>query len=86
MKANCYKCQYRGTIPGDTHSCCKHPALGEKQDLFNLLEGIMSGIAQKAANELQIMADKHGIQNGWFMWPANFDPAWLTNCNGFTEK
>ena len=24
-KPNCYECRYRGTIPGDAHSCCRHP-------------------------------------------------------------
>lgn len=25
MKPDCYKCKYRGNLPGDAHSCCKHP-------------------------------------------------------------
>ena len=25
MKPNCYDCNHRGGIPGDAHSCCKHP-------------------------------------------------------------
>lgn len=23
-KPNCYECKYRGTIPGDCHSCCSN--------------------------------------------------------------
>jgi hypothetical protein len=28
----------------------------------------------------------HGICNGWFIWPINFDPVWLENCDGFESK
>lgn len=24
-KPDCYKCRHRGTVPGDCHSCCRHP-------------------------------------------------------------
>lgn len=35
---------------------------------------------------LNIVGSPHGIEHGWFMWPFNFDPTWLLNCNGFEEK
>jgi hypothetical protein len=38
------------------------------------------------AAKLDIRAEKHGVVSGWFMWPVNFDPIWLRNCNGFTPK
>lgn len=25
MQGACYDCRYRGSVPGDTHSCCKNP-------------------------------------------------------------
>jgi len=28
----------------------------------------------------------HGVKNGWFMWPLNFDPTWLISCDGFSDK
>jgi len=28
----------------------------------------------------------HGIRNGWFNWPLNFDPVWLIDCTGFSDK
>ena len=61
VKPNCYKCKYRGDIPGDAHSCCKN------------------------ANA-KVSGHKHGIKNGWFFWPFNFDPVWLVSCTGFEEK
>ena len=27
-----------------------------------------------------------GIQGGWFMWPRNFDPTWLLECDGFSTE
>jgi hypothetical protein len=32
---------------------------------------------------LKVVGNPVGIQNGWFMWPFNFDPTWLRECNGF---
>jgi hypothetical protein len=36
--------------------------------------------------ELGVVGNPHGIKNGWFFWPLNFDPVWLEACNGFTER
>lgn len=79
-KADCYKCEYRGGVPGDTHSCCRYPgndtnifAFFEKCNLLNMVK-------------LNIRAETHGVRNGWFFWPVNFDPVWLINCDGFTQK
>lgn len=33
-----------------------------------------------------VKGNAHGIKNGWFFWPFNFDPTWLQSCDGFTEK
>lgn len=78
-KPNCYSCIHRGTIPGDAHSCCHYP--GNKTGMFDLF-------IQPANNaeKLNIKAHPHGVRNGWFMWPVNFDPVWLLNCDGFQEK
>lgn len=80
---NCHKCIYRGNVAGDTHSCCKHPAVGS--------DPIMAMIAMvkdrsPEIEKLNIQADPHGVKMGWFMWPANFDPIWLNNCDGYTGK
>ena len=34
---------------------------------------------------LTIVGNPHGIRNGWFNWPFNFDPIWLEKCDGFTK-
>lgn len=33
-----------------------------------------------------IKGHEHGIKNGWFFWPHNFDPVWLQNCEGFESE
>jgi len=76
---NCYKCEYRGMIPGDAHSCCNHPEVKQFGALVEMLQG-------EAAKKLNIKGHPQGIRSGWFMWPANFDPTWLMNCNGFKPK
>lgn len=61
VKADCYKCVHRGTIPGGRHSSCNN-------------------------TEAHVRGTPHGIMNGWFMWPMNFDPVWLESCDGFSEN
>lgn len=80
MKANCYECKFRGNVPGDAHSCCNYP----ENDT-----GILSFFERKNfenMKKLNIVGDKHGVYHGWFMWPVNFDPVWLENCDGFEQK
>jgi len=78
-KPNCYECKFRGTVAGSAHSCCEYP--GNKT-------GILDMFIQDSNNrqKLKIVGNKHGIRNGWFMWPVDFDPTWLENCEGFEEK
>jgi hypothetical protein len=78
-KFNCYKCKFRGSVPGDAHSCCRHP--GNSTGMFDFLNTENA----KNAKKLNIKANSHGIRSGWFMWPVNFDPVWLENCDGFKE-
>lgn len=78
---NCYECKYRGNVPGDTHSSCHYPGV-ESDDFL----GFFNPNNRQIMLELNIEADPHGIRNGWFLWPANFDPVWLINCDGFKQK
>lgn len=102
MKPNCYECVYRQDVPGSAHSACGHPATAQTQrspfmqlagavgkrggnELMAMAEQFSEG-PQRAATALKIQANFHGIKNGWFVWPVNFDPVWLENCDGFTAK
>ena len=91
-KPDCYKCEWRRPLAGDAHSCCKHPTLGDVVDdpWTNLLAifasvGRVSPI-QAGIDELGIKANYHGIKNGWFNFPWNFDPLWLEECKGWTKE
>lgn len=33
-----------------------------------------------------VKGHEHGIRKGWFLWPFNFDPVWVTECDGFQRK
>lgn len=79
-KFNCYTCEYRGTIPGNCHSCCKYP--GTSTGMFDYFNHTNSSIALK----LNIRGNPHGIMSGWFYWPINFDPVWLENCDGYKKQ
>lgn len=43
-------------------------------------------VSVDGAEALNIRAMSHGVRKGWFNWPWNFDPVWLTNCDGFESK
>lgn len=79
-------------VPGNAHSACGHlKVAGASDDPLDCLLAVFAGdgradpIISKAASELGIKGNKHGILKGWFNWPWNFDPTWLENCNGFEE-
>lgn len=83
---SCYGCKYRGEIPGDSHSVCRHPKTGMAGDLMEDLVAMLSdpaGTISKAATEMGILLNAHGVRNGWCYWPANFDPIWVVQCNAF---
>lgn len=78
----CYKCKHRGAVPGDAHSCCLHPKIGDETD--KLEHAIMFNIYGKS--KLQIIGNFHAIKQGYFSWPLSFDPIWLENCLGFEQR
>lgn len=84
-KPNCFKCKYNGSIPGSAHRCCKHPDL--KGIWVLSLTGKFSGAIGPIdiIDGFNIEANQHGINNGWFNWPFNFDPTWLENCDKCSE-
>ncbi|MFH1740951.1 MAG: hypothetical protein ABIH23_18265 [bacterium] len=90
-KPNCYECKYRGSVPGDAHSCCRHPeAKAAHDDPMSALFAIFASVGRTdpqigavAAAKLGIKAQRYGIVSGWFNWPWSYDPVWLTSCNGF---
>lgn len=33
----------------------------------------------------KVTGNEHGIRQGWFTWPLNFDPTWLISCDGYSD-
>ena len=90
-KPNCYECKWRGSLPGNAHSCCNHPKVRPtKEEPLNQILGLLAAVGRIdisiVGNPLGVVGDEHGIRHGWFCWPMNFDPIWLESCNGFEPK
>lgn len=98
VKDKCYDCKYRGDLINNTHSCCYHPEiiyagypiiyrfeLMPKHVRYPIYE-IFTKVNEHASKRLEIKGKEQGINEGWFFWPACFDPVWLVNCDGFEEK
>jgi hypothetical protein len=63
-----------------------HPKIPWGNDLIgNIVKGY-NGTFDTIMEELNIRGHPHGVVQGWFLWPFNFDPVWLESCNGFTPK
>ena len=84
-KPNCYECRWRGDLPGDAHSCCNHPALKAGNGAAQWI-ALQAFYVSGQFEPWNVTADPHGIKNGWFLWPINFDPIWLLSCDGFQWK
>jgi len=94
-KPNCYECQHIGDgFPGNAHPSCVHPEVkscgdSASNNLMALFASVGRGlpcIDLEGAEKLGINANPHGIRNGWFNWPLDFDPVWLLACDGFEER
>lgn len=86
---NCYECRHRRDLVGDRHSQCVHPRALHGADALALSAARFCGMQVQEhvpGPALRVTAHAHGIAKGWFMWPFNFDPVWLVNCDGFEAK
>lgn len=78
MKNNCYKCPFRGSVPGSVHTRCNHPVVASCGE--QVLKGIVTGREPFLTNgegQTVLEFDKHGVRMGWCLWPINFDPTWV---------
>ncbi len=40
-----------------------------------------------AKPDKEMTGNAHGIRNGWFMYPFNFDPTWMTKeCSNYKKE
>jgi len=99
LKPNCYECRYRNGVPGSAHSSCDAPGAHARvyphlkatslMMLASLIRGaskVERGVLVAQANTVRIGGDVHGIRNGWFNWPLDFDPVWLSECSLFEPR
>ena len=87
QKPDCYKCKWRKDCVGSAHSQCIHP---KNEAVINesVLKMVMflthfKGASMILKGGVKVRGNQHGINNGWFMYPFNFDPVWLEECDGF---
>jgi hypothetical protein len=91
-KTNCYKCEYRGTVAGSCHSSCNHPSFAEvNNNPMAQIMGIFASVGrvppiQAQVDGITVKGNSHGIRNGWFNHPFDFNPVWLEECTGFKAK
>lgn len=86
---DCYKCKFRGNVPGSVHSSCKVISQTSDKDKAAQLELLIAGgqISLTDQNDNPIVKlNPHGVKNGWAMWPLDFDPTWVESCGFFKEK
>lgn len=90
---DCYKCKYREASAGSAHSSCAHPAFkGSSDNAMGGLMAIMASVGRtdpvmgRSTNKkITVEGSLHGIKNGWFNHPWDFDPLWLMKCTGFKD-
>lgn len=86
---DCYKCKYRGTVPGSVHSSCSVIRDTNKEKSFELEMLLASGQYRLTLNDTNddvVKLNEHGVKNGWASWPIDFDPVWVESCLFYTEN
>ena len=67
MKAKCYECAYRGSVPGSAHIACR--------------------FAWAKSEHPIPLGKEHGVRNGWWVFPMDFDPVWMiSECPAFADE
>lgn len=69
---NCHECQHSHAIPGDCHIDCQ--------------EGLRQCFVIGVPRTIKVALNEHGVKNGWALWPFNFDPIWVQECNSFKAQ
>lgn len=92
---DCYRCKHRRGLVYSAHSRCVHPCISNEQNdgEFNYVMGSLISLlnfynqgTSPLMKRMNISGTPHGVKNGWFNWPLDFDPIWLESCDRFEEK
>jgi hypothetical protein len=59
---------------------------GHLSPAYRALVGLHPHDLRALYAQAHVAAREHGITNGWFDWPHNFDPRWLVRCDGFEQR
>ena len=92
-KNKCSTCKYSGTISGDAHLCCNHPAIvGDKNTMQRIFQNMANNTystnpTRLVINDIPLQEwDESGISQGYVIFPFNFDPRWLKYCLLYNNK
>ena len=92
-KNKCSTCKYSGTISGDAHLCCNHPAIiDDRNTMQRILQSMSNNMyntnpTRLVINDIPLQEwDESGISQGYVIFPFNFDPIWLEYCLLYNNK
>lgn len=87
---SCFQCAHHRSVPGSTHSRCVAAGNEREQALLAMTwfsDEVSLPTIDIWGNEVSVVGgNEHGIAEGWFLWPLNFDPVWLLWCLMYEEK
>ncbi len=84
---NCTECEYHEKISWADGFCgCNYPGVNLSLLGAAKVSKPMNEANKKVARELAIRAEERAVLRGWFNWPYFFNPKWLNQCMGYTQK
>lgn len=83
---DCNKCVFKMDNTGSHHVACTIPTLANIPEVGFLSEVMARAHQEHISIGGVIVINGHGVRNGWAMYPLNFDPIWIEQCNFYKEK
>lgn len=78
-KKTCYNCAHKRNVAGDCHISCSNPDIAKHSQTLSMLSLVSpSQLAGFCNSTLGFAVEEHGIRSGWFMFPMNYDPNWMS--------
>ena len=85
--AKCRECKHSHPANGSGHHLECHAIEHEGKRLLVAAAYLDGMVMFVDPWHIEVIAfDPHGIENGWAMWPINFDPVWLWWCFMLEKK
>jgi hypothetical protein len=86
-KPNCYHCKFRRELGYSAHSKCvalTDKLEGDEKKEAETMISLLNSVGMVKSDAVKF--NQHGVDNGWAIWPNNFDPNWLEKCEFFERK